>query len=342
MHTLENLTDFAVACRPSMSLDGRPLAVLVVAGTYTLPAPGTGITTPILLDEQPDVPLAPTHHGAPGHSSMIWEGQAIPGRPGTDIYVDGLAWAPRGRPVTSTTAAIRVGQVSREALVFGDRHWRFGGLMSAPEPFVSMPLVYERCFGGFIEGARGTMAAAADRNPIGRGLYESLAAARSMPLPNIENLQALVSSPFDRPPPQGFGPIMPGWMPRRALAGTYDARWVKQRAPLWPDDVDPRFFLAAAPGLRAVAQLQGGETLVIHGMHPDGDIVCALPRERLIVKFELSDQCTRVVPVIDAIMVAPRTMTLTLIWRASVPTIPSFFELDAAVVRQLETWEAPP
>jgi hypothetical protein len=35
-------------------------------------------------------------------------------------------------------------------------------------------------------------------------------------------------------------------------------------------------------------------------------------------------------------------MTLTLIWRASLATIPSFFELEAAVVRHLETWEAPP
>src|SRR5690606_7313522 len=124
--------------------------------------------------------------------------------------------------------------------------------------------------------------------------------------------------------------------------GTYSEQWVKQRAPLWPADVDPRFFLAAAPGLRAPAYLQGGETLVIHGMHPDGDIACELPRERLVAKFVLSDRSTRVVPVLDAVMVAPRAMTLTLIWRASLPTIPSCFELEAAVVRHLETWEAPP
>jgi hypothetical protein len=342
MHTLENLTEFALTCLPSMSLDGQALAVLIVAGTYALPAPGASKAHAILLDDQPEVPLAPTHHGVPGSSSLIWEGQAIPGRPGTDIYVDALAWAPRGRPATSTTVALRLGPVSRDAIVFGDRHWRVAGLASAPEPFVSLPLIYERCFGGFIEGARGATAAAAEHNPIGRGLYESMAAARSMPLPNIESPDALVSSPSDRPAPRGFGPVMAGWMPRRALAGTYDARWVKQRAPLWPEDIDPVFFVAAAPGLHVAACLQGGETLVLHGMHPDGDILCELPRERLVAKFMLSDRRPRVVPVLDAIMISARTMTFTLIWRASLPTIPSFFELEAAVVRHLETWEPPP
>jgi hypothetical protein len=44
MHTLENLTEFALTCLPLMSFNGQDLAVLIVAGTYVLPAPGAGKT----------------------------------------------------------------------------------------------------------------------------------------------------------------------------------------------------------------------------------------------------------------------------------------------------------
>jgi len=135
MQAPENLTDFAVACLPTMSLDARPLAVLIIAGTYALPPPGARDTAPTLLDDQPEVPLAPTHHGDPSRSSLIWEGQAIPGRPSTDIYVDAQAWTPGGRPASSTMVGIRVGQTTHSALVFGDRRWRVGGLASRPEEF---------------------------------------------------------------------------------------------------------------------------------------------------------------------------------------------------------------
>jgi len=343
MQDPENLTRFAVACLPSMNLVDVELAVVIVAATYALPAPAYSTSLPPTpLDHQPPVPPADSFHGDPGRSSPIWEGQAVPGRPGTDVYVTGHAWTPNGRPLTASEAAVRVGPLQRHALVFGDRRWRTGmgvGVATQPEPFVRMPLVYERCFGGFIDGATGPSADAVERNPVGCGLYPSVAEAHDQPLANIEDPRAQVSSPRDRPLPQGFGPIARGWMPRRAFAGTYSQDWIEQRAPLWPADADPRLFTAASPGLQASGYLQGGEPIVLHGLHPDGAIACPLPRERLVAKFMFEDRTERVALELDAIMIDGDALTLTMVWRASVPTTPSFLALAGVVVRSLEAWE---
>ena len=74
-----------------------------------------------------------------------------------------------------------------------------------------------------------------------------------------------VRSPRDRPLPRGFGPVARHWLPRRALGGSYDAAWVEARVPLWPADVDPRFFMAAPEPLQATRHLVGGELLVVLG-----------------------------------------------------------------------------
>ena len=45
--------------------------------------------------------------------------------------------------------------------------------------------------------------------------------------------------------PAGFGPIPPHWQPRLRYAGTYDEAWQRDRYPLYPTDLDDRFFLCS-------------------------------------------------------------------------------------------------
>ena len=82
-------------------------------------------------------------------------------------------------------------------------------------------------------------------------------------LPNLEDPSHLISSPKDRPPPAGFGPIAPSWEPRRSLAGTYDEAWQARRAPFLPKDFQARFFNAAHPDLVCKRYLRGGEPVQI-------------------------------------------------------------------------------
>lgn len=177
------------------------------------------------------------------------------------------------------------------------------------------------------------------RNPVGVGLYGSAKEAIEQPLPNLEDPLHLMSSPTERVPPAGFGPIARSWQPRLGFAGTYDGAWVKRQAPLWPSDFDLRFFNAATPGLIASPGLKGGEEVVLAGLSPDGQISFPLPRRRLMVKSIFRHRVERRELPLDAIHIEPDQGTLSLIWRAAIPVRHEMAKYAYSLVRELEPWE---
>lgn len=341
MSALQNLTPFAAACIPSMSRDDELLTLVVVAGRFLLPQPGTTrVEAPRIADEQPPVRFEDEYHGDPASSSLRHEGQSTYFRPGTDLYVVGHAWSPGGRAASQGAVAVRVGQYQKAAAVFGDRVWSPGVVSMSPTrplPFTSIPLTYERCFGGFPSNPSRAIAEAADRNPVGRGLFASEREATGQPLPNFEDPTALIQGLSDRPHPCGFGPIARHWAPRRSFGGTYDQAWIEERMPLWPRDFDERFFCAASPGLCATPHLRGGEPVQLVGMSPDGAYDFSLPVVRLRARFELASSSIRRPLILDAVSFEPEDGSFTLVWRAFLVADP--LTVGAVVVRPLEHWE---
>ncbi|NVB38658.1 DUF2169 domain-containing protein [Pseudenhygromyxa sp. WMMC2535] len=334
---MDNLTPFAATCMPFMTPRNLESALIIVAGRFDLPPPGAG-TAAKICEQQSLPPLEDVHYADPEHSSLKREGLASCPRSGTDILVYGDAWTPGGRPAAQALVEVRVGPCRRAAVVYGDRWWRrgFGGPRpSAPRSFERAPLVYERSFGGFLAGARGARREACERNPVGLGLMPSLTAAVDRALPNIEDPQQLIQTPSDLPSPVGFGPIARSWGPRRAFAGTYDDAWTAERAPLWPDDLDERFFRAAPPELRATKHLEGNEQLRLTGLHPGGVIELPLPHQRLLAKLRTATQTLRLPLPLDTVIIDATEMTLTMIWRAQVILRPSFLILEEILVRSL-------
>ncbi|MCP3136629.1 DUF2169 family type VI secretion system accessory protein [Pyxidicoccus xibeiensis] len=343
MPNLEILTRFGAVDLVSMDKDGRELLVVCVAGRFALPAGGQSFSqAPLRTDEQLPPPTSDAYWGEPGKSSLRVEGQNAYIRQGTDIYISGHAWAPRGRPVKEVLAAARVGPCQKGVRVFGDRVWArglVGGRASEPRPFESMPLVYERSFGGAATAPEGEPARYEARNPVGRGYYRSTRDALDQPLPNLEEPSRLLSSPTDRVMPAGFGPIARGWQPRLGFGGTYGQAWVDERAPLWPLDFDVRFFNAAAPGLVSPTWLRGGEDVVLSGFSPDGRIAFPLPCHRLALKVVFRRRVVRRLMVLDAVHLDTDERTLTLVWRSAVPAHRELQEHVRSVVRELEPWE---
>lgn len=332
---------------PFMDLTNADIALIIVSGRFHMLAPEQQASLEPLTPtaQQPPVPIGDSYVGQPGLSSLRWEGQAGCTRAGTDIYLHGHACAPQGQTVRQLSARVRVGVYERHAMIFGDRYWQRGFLglrPSEPVPFARMPLLYEKCFGGQLAQATAQDAAAADRNPLGQGLYGSDADALGQPLPNLEDPAALIRVPQDRPLPQGFGPVARGWMPRRAFAGTYDETWATERAPLWPADVDPRFLSAAAPGLFASPHLQGGEEVRLTGLHPGGTIQFRLPCWPLVAKLRFARRVERYRLRLETVLLEPDELMVTLIWRLSVAVRPNMLQLSQSVVRVLEPWEQSP
>jgi hypothetical protein len=323
MANLHDRSPFASTEAVAMDRDGTEALVVAVAGRFDLPAAGRAIDGDLPVSEkQVPPPIGDVFSDEPGRSSLRWEGQTSLPRLSTDVYLCGKAWAPRGRAVTDMLVGLRLGSCQQSAVVIGDRVWRRGvgaPVPSTPREFTEMPLIYERSFGGACPSRPGDMRAVDPRNPVGRGFYVDNGAALDQPLPNIEQVKQRIEARHDRPPPCGFGPIARHWQPRVGLAGTYDDAWLARRAPLWPADLDPRFFSAAPASLQTARYLTGGEPLVLMGMSPDGEIRAKVPRWRVEAKTITRAHVHRAILDLDAALVEPDAHALTLVWRAAIP-----------------------
>jgi hypothetical protein len=271
--------------------------------------------------------LADEYWGEPGASSLKYASEAHLMKPGTDVVLVGEAYAPRGKPVASCLASVVVGPLSKRIQVFGRRHWTAGLISprpSTPEPFLKMPLTYERAFGGIHEQEPGIgkgKVLAELRNPVGRGFrgrrgeWDMLGQA----LPNLEDPRTLIRSISDTPEPMGTGCIAPSWMPRRAFGGTYDEDWQTQRAPYLPLDFKPDFFRVASSGLSAPGFLVGGEPVELVNTSPESILRFRLPRCELDVSAQVAGR--RVCPPMrmELVLLEPGEGRLCLLWRGAVP-----------------------
>ncbi len=207
-------------------------------------------------------------------------------------------------------------------LVTGDRYWRAGAGgydMTLPAPFTSMPLTWERAWGGREETPLGPREE--PRNPVGTGFRatDGVQSFDGIPVANVEDPAAPITSWRDHPAPCGFGPIGPHWEPRRSYAGTYDEAWQNDRAPYLPDDFDPRFLQVAPPGFITPTPLVGGEAVVLRGLSTPGDLSFALPRADLAVTFVLDGTAHARPVVLDTVTIEPDALRLTMVWRACFP-----------------------
>jgi len=314
---VDNRTPFAFEALYLVDEEFRPLVVPLVKATFTIEADGRCHRA----DEQ----LPPNLEGKcwgedPETSSYKYEPEVAFVKPATDVVLIGHAYAPDTR-TTELRVGLRVGPLSKQLLVTGDRIWfRTAGIVSAtkPRPFEKMPLRFERAFGGWDRGHPDSAKHTCEpRNPVGTGYHASGGFQEGLHLPNIEDPRAPIDSFGDRPPPAGFGFLSPHWQPRAQLAGTYGEDWQNSRAPLLPRDFDRRHLNAASPGLVADGYLRGDETVAGVGLTPDGRLHFALPGVAPpSVELTLVDGPPQPVPLnLDTVIIEPDERRVMLLWR---------------------------
>ena len=258
MLQLKNNTPFGSGISVFYDKNGVDTLHVMVSAAFNISRKWT------LLDEQPDPVGADEYWGDdPETSSIIYASDYHIGKPATDIVMAGHARAPEGKKVSQLDVGLQVGKLSKTIRVFGDRIWEDGRIGQA-DSFESIPLIYERAFGGqHVE--EGQVISAEQRNLVGCG-YLGKQKARALdgtPVPNLEDPRQLLQKAGDVAPPAGFGFISPGWEPRVAYAGTYDDEWKNHRAPFLPVDFDQRYLSMAHPELVYPGYLQGGEEVGI-------------------------------------------------------------------------------
>jgi hypothetical protein len=316
MLQLENKSPFQATLAAFPGLDAVDTLILTVKGAFAI---GSSLR---LADKQEPLALADEYWGEADQSSLKYAAEVHLAKPATDIVMNGEAQTPDQRPVSQLEVTLSVGSLKKIVRVFGDRCWN-GGLLSpkiaSPAPFKTMPLIYERAFGGTCSAEKSESANEFEpRNPVGKGFIGSGRGRdlRNQALPNLEDPAHLISQPTDCPPPAGFGYIAPSWIPRRAFAGTYDEAWQKNRAPYLPVDFSTRFFCAAHPDLVCRGYLTGGEPVQIINASPRGPLRFTLPKVLMRVLARNGGKEEKLVPNLETILIEPGKSRLFLIWRA--------------------------
>lgn len=208
-------------------------------------------------------------------------------KPEAEWYLAGSACS--ATPATVVPVEVRVGALTKRLAVWGDRKWQRGVLGSRPtppEPFTSMPLRWERSFGG----------TGVEANPAGRGIDGlETAAGPVFPLANIDDPEHPIVSRDARPAPIGMFPIPSTWRSRIARTGSYDARWKASRWPFLPEDFDFTFYNCAPVDQRKRGFWRGDELIELAGLHPTrARIRTRLPGLRARVFVERADEANAV------------------------------------------------
>ncbi len=195
--------------------------------------------------------------------SLRYESDFAFAKPHADVLLVGKCFAPHGKPVEVCPVTFKIGDAEKNLVVFGNRYWKktiINPETTDPVPFTEMDFRYERSFGG----------ADYDLNPVGRGYCKAdvTIADNVLPVPNIQDPNDLVTSPFQRKNPVGFGPIKSTWTLRQEKMGSYKGDYSKTRWPWFPEDFDWSYYNAAPLNQQVDGFLNGDESLYFENLHP--------------------------------------------------------------------------
>jgi hypothetical protein len=329
MWQVDNRTPFAAERGWVRGRNGEEVWLVGVKCTFEIKPDGSTE----ISKAQPPVLRVPEYNGEPGKSSIKYEADLVLTKMTTDVLVVGHAYAPRGAPVTELDVGFRIGAVTKQVRVFGNRFWGASG-SSRPEPFLEMPLVYERAFGGVDTRSDNAERDWEWRNPVGTGFAVKRANLAEVPLPNVEDPKALIRSWNDRPAPAGFGAIAGHWQPRVSYAGTYDDRWLKTKQPLLPDDFDDRFFQCAPADQQMPAFLRGGEPVILHRLTREGDLRFALPKLYLGFETRFYDGSREIHKSrkLHSVILEPDFPRVSMVWHSALPCHFKVQKLERTIV----------
>ncbi len=233
-----------------------------------------------------------------------------------EFLLNGSFHAPGGKAAPAGYVRVKLGKLDKRINVYGDRHWkRAAGVslgVSDPAPMDAMPLDYAHAFGGKEHKP----------NPVGKGIEaEGPEGEERVTLPNLELPGALIGSPSDRPPPACYGPLDPMWPQRYAKVGTYDQKWLKERAPGYADDLQWSYFNVTAEDQWLEGYWRGDEEFELHNLHPtqaliQGKLPALMPRAFVVHGHGEGGRFEELPTRLDTVHFFPGQDGAVCIWRA--------------------------
>lgn len=336
---LLNATGMQAGYTLGLDPDGRERAVVVVKGTFDIPEDPEA--EPRFAEEQVPLVMADEFTGEPGFSAVLYESEYAPFKPRCDVLLNGSAHAPWGRPAYEVRVGLRLGPIQKSFNVVGDRVWKDAGvtsMASSPEAFVTMPISYDRAYGGMDVSVRDPEKKDAyTDNPIGVGYYplQDAETVAGRPLPNTEEVGKPATSTNGKFKPMSFGVVGRNFAARIPLAGTYDQAWIDDVFPFLPEDFDPLYH-QSAPADQQMEYPKGGEWVELENLTPAGETRFRLPHVQVPVEFtDEHYERQEMEAVIDSVLIEPDERRFMMLWRASRPLRKNLFELRQCVVGRM-------
>jgi hypothetical protein len=333
---------------PGQTPEGQHILSVLVKRTYDI---GTGGRCVRAEKDQKLIP-GDAHYGDPMNTTVQFESDFVPFKIATDVVLNGRVYSPKGIPTQQMPAALRVGPVTKQIDVIGDRVCRHQGKntpkFTEPQPFTTMDLRYELAYGGVDIYSDPKVPCIYARNHLGRGfvVQNKKQAVENVPLPNLEDPadrltpERLCLEKFweweRQPMPAGFGWFCKYWRPRAMYAGVMPAdRMVEQQlravyAPAVPPeqramyeqtklpDMDFRFFNGASPGLHAPF-LGGDEEVQTLNLTPEGKLSFVLPGDRPRIGLDIGGGSQEPVVALHTVMIRMEDRQVDLVWRGAIP-----------------------
>ncbi|WP_438025528.1 DUF2169 family type VI secretion system accessory protein [Sorangium sp. So ce233] len=220
-----------------------------------------------------------------------------------EVVLTGHAWAPGGAPVRRMPVRLAIlrgaaALVDKRIEVVGDRTATAASPDPEPQPFVKMPIEYQRAWGNLGD----------PENPFGVGVLEDPHGRTS--LPNL-------LSPGGRRGPIGLGPIPP-FVPSRAHRLRSLAYTALEGIATIPDDFDWSYF-QSAPADQRFDRVLGGEQIVLEGLSPHHPALATrLPALRALATIYLPNGAQRWVLLTgDMLVVHPDAERCAVVFRGS-------------------------
>jgi hypothetical protein len=323
--TLDNRTPLDAIHLLMPDGQGGEVVLVVVKSAFDIATDGT----PHVSETPAKIRMADAFVGEPARGYPLADSDLCLHKPRVDVLIHGaVAYAPKGRATASLFVELHVGfpggpasdaaahdrkqaQLIKSLRVTGDRVWQ-DDEASEPLPFVSMPLGWERAYGGKQD----------DRNPFGIGRSGARSSDPQIhgELPNLEDPEAPMVRRDSACVPASFGVLARTWLPRRKFAGTYDDDWRRRRWPLAPRDYDSAFH-QSAPADQQLERCIGGEPVRLVNLTPEGEWLFRIPQLDVPVHLRFEDRLARAELVVDTVEIEPELRRVTLTQRLLVPIV---------------------
>jgi hypothetical protein len=334
---LANHGPLATSVFDYVDVHGTPYALVVAKGTWDL-VTGKQRTAADGIDSLVPVHEGPVRRNA-GDLNLSVEQRLVlglrteqqvtvsdhdqtPPKPKFDVIVEGTAHAPEGKSTLQFMAGVAVGTVVTSVRVMAPRYWKksiAGLVMSEPvAPISSVPLSYAF-----------TPTECSIRLPeesVARGKQLQSASewqeyVTTIP-PWIEAAGRHSSTPDKSSDKQCLGFWPENVSHRLKYVGTYDARWLRDRAPRLPLDFDEKFYNVSDPSLQLDTAPQAYSRMHLVNLSLRGNDHARFPAATvdLVATYcaGVSRRQTHDLRA-DTLIFAPDLDRMSIVWRTLVP-----------------------